>query len=253
MSWQHHFNRARRSLGSVAVDKQTVGPLPPGFEAQGLTLNGIWGIYECQRGVEKIRITELPTQYRVSVSNSALGTSGLPQPQTTNNQSGNLLKGLAGLGLIAGAAAIGKALSGSQSSTTPDPRHAHRVFISHSWAYEDHFQEVKSLLDNAPGFEYFDHSVSSDDPIDAQLPNHLRKKIRDQMQSTSVVLVLAGMYVAHSDWIQEEIEMAVEMEKPIIGVIPTENERVPGLVQEHAIELVAADGHEILEAIERHA
>lgn len=69
---------------------------------------------------------------------------------------------------------------------------------------------MKSLLDDAYGFEYFDHSVSSEDPIDAQLPNHLRSKIRDQMRSPSVFLVLAGMYVAHSDWTQEEIEMGIQ-------------------------------------------
>ena len=253
MSWQHHIDRARRSTVPVAVDKQQAGPLPPGFEAQGLTINGLWGVYERQRGIEKIRITELPAQYRVSVSNPVAGNNQLPQPDGQSNQGGNDLKGLAALGLGAlGAVAIGKALKGSQQSTVPDPKQAHRVFISHSWTYEDHYQEVKGLLDDAYGFEYFDHSVSSDDPIDAQLPNHLRKKIRDQIQSTSVVLVLAGMYVAYSDWIQEEIEIANEMEKPIIGVIPPENDRMAAVVKENAVELVEADGTEILDAIERH-
>lgn len=73
------------------------------------------------------------------------------------------------------------------------------------------------------------------------------------MRSASVVLVLAGMYVAHSDWIQEEIDMAIGMGKPIIGVVPSENERVPVLVKENATELVKPDGNAILEAVERHA
>ncbi|AUX09933.1 TIR domain containing protein [Halalkaliarchaeum desulfuricum] len=254
MSWLHHIDRARRTTVPVVVDKQQAGPLPPGFEAQGLTINGLWGVYERQRGIEKIQIIELPTQYRVSVSNPVAGTNQLPQPAGQSNHGGDALKGLAALGLgTLGAVAIGKALKGSQKSTVPDPKQAHRVFISHSWTYEDHYKEVKELLDDAYGFEYFDHSVSSDDPIDAQLPNHLRKKIRDQIQSTSVVLVLAGMYVAYSDWIKEEIEIANEMEKPIIGVVPAKNERAPTIVQAKATELVEADGAEILDAIERHA
>lgn len=61
------------------------------------------------------------------------------------------------------------------------------------------------------------------------------------------------MYVAYSDWIQEEIEIANEMEKPIIGVIPPENDRMAAVVKENAVELVEADGAEILDAIERHA
>lgn len=254
MSWQHHIDRARRGMDPVAVDKQKIGPLPPGFEAQGLTINGFWGIYERQQGLETVRITELPAQYRVSVSNPVASGNQLPQPTSKSNQGGNALKGLAALGLGAlGVAALGKALGGSKSSSAPDPKQAHRVFISHSWRYEDHYKEVKSLLDDAHGFKYFDHSVSSDDPIDAQLPNHLRSKIRDQMRSTSVVLVLAGMYVAHSDWIQEEIEMAADMDKPVIGVIPEGNDQVPNIVEEHATELVEADGRQVLDAIERHA
>lgn len=254
MSWQHHFDRARRSSTPVAVDKQQVGPVPPGFESQGLTINGLWGVYDRQQGFETVRITELPAQYRVSVSNPVASGNQLPQPTSKSNQGGNSLQGLAALGLGAlGVAALGKALGGSKSSSAPDPKQAHRVFISHSWRYEDHYEEVKSLLDDTHGFEYFDHSVSSDDPIDAQLPNHLRSKIRDQMRSTSVVLVLAGMYVAHSDWIQEEIEMAADMDKPIIGVIPEGNDQIPNIVEEHATELVEADGRQVLDAIERQA
>jgi len=254
MSWQHHFDRGRRSTTPVAVDKQQAGPIPPGFEAQGLTINGLWGVYEREQGLDRIRITELPAQYRVSVSNQVASGNQLPQPATQSSQNGNVLKGRAALGLgILGTAAIGKAIEGSQISTAPDPKQAHRVFISHSWRYEDHYKEVKSLLDDAYGFEYYDHSVSSDDPIDAQLPNHLRSKIRDQMRSTSVVLVLAGMYVAHSDWIQEEIEMAADIGKPVIGVIPDGNDKIPNIVEEHATELVEADGSQILDAIERQA
>lgn len=253
MSWQHHIDRARRSTGSVAVEKQQVGPLPPDFEAKGPTINGLWGTYERQRGVENVWVIELPTQYRVSVSNPVAGNDQLPAPAGQSNQGRNAVKGLAALGLgTLGAVALGKALGNSQESSSPDPKQAHRVFISHSWAYDDHYHEVKELLDDAYGFKYFDHSVSSDDPIDAQLPNHLRKKIRDQIQSTSVVLVLAGMYVSYSDWIQEEIEMASKMEKPIIGVIPSGNDRASNIVQENATELVEADGTEILDAIERH-
>lgn len=254
MSWSHHFDRARRSSSPVSVDKQQVGPLPPNFEKQGFSIDGIWGIYERSQGLETTRIYELPNQYWVSVSDPIAQSSPLLQQNQENDQQGNQMSKWVGLGVLGAAAvALGKAIGGSQSESPPDPKQAHRVFISHSWDYEDHFEEVKSLLDNGRGFQYFDHSVSSDEPIDAQLPNHLRKKIRDQMRSTNVVLVLAGMYVPHSDWIIEEIEMAMEMEKPIIGVVPEENDRVPNIVQEKATELVDADGKEVLEAIERQA
>lgn len=265
MTWQHYFNRARRSNGPVGVNKQDVGAMPFGFESQGITVNGIWGVYERHEGFEKIRIYELPGQYLITVSNTAADNPRIQQPTGINtrqlqpassgSQQGNNWKGLAGLGLLLGGAAlaVGKAFSDSQQASAPDPEKAHRVFISHSWRYEDDFEEVKSLLDDAYDFEYFDHSVSSDEPLDAQLPNHLRKKFRDQIRSTSVVLVLAGMYVAHSDSIQDELEIAADMGKPIIGVIPDGNDQVPNIVEQHATELVEANGRQILDAIKRYA
>jgi len=128
MTWQHHFDRASRSSTPVSVDKQQIGPLPPDFEAQGLTLNGIWGIYERQQGVETTTITELPGQYRVSVSNM-FTANNLRQPRATDNQQGDTLKGVAALGLGAlGLAAIGKALGGSQSSLSScEKRYYHRI------------------------------------------------------------------------------------------------------------------------------
>lgn len=77
MSWQYQFNRARQSTGPVAVDKRQVGEIPRGFEAQGITIDGVWSVYEQQRGVEKIRITELLGKYLVSVSHQ---TTSLKQP-----------------------------------------------------------------------------------------------------------------------------------------------------------------------------
>lgn len=259
MNWQHHFNRSRRSSSSVSVNKQQVGSIPPNFESQGFMINGLWGVYERERGPETIRIIETPTQYRVSVSSSISTNGSLSQPVDPADQNGGGLRELAlglgalGVGLGLGVAALGKAIGDSKDGSIPDPKQAHRVFISHSWRYEDHYEEVKSLLDDAHGLEYFDHSVTSDDPIDAQLPNHLRSKLRDQMRSASVVIVPAGMYVAYSDWIQAEIEMAADMEKPIIGIIPEGNDQTPNIVEKHAVELVENESRRMLDAINSHA
>ncbi|MDZ5812404.1 TIR domain-containing protein [Halorubrum sp. AD140] len=236
------------------VDKDEIQSIPSGFELRGITVNGLWGVYEQERGHRHIRITELPTHYTVSVSSSVSTDYELSQAPLQSTQSSDQLGKLAALGAgAAGILAVGEAIRRSRNNSTPDTEQSHRVFISHSWAYENDYEEVRDLLNGARGFEYFNHSVSSEDPLDAQLPNHLRKKICDQMRSASVVLVLGGMYVEYSDWIQEEIEIANEMEKPIIGVKPQRNERIPNTVHEHATEVVEADGTEILDAINRHS
>ena len=55
------------------------------------------------------------------------------------------------------------------------------------------------------------------------------------MNPTQVVIVLAGMYVNHSDWIQFEIDEAKRLNKPIIGVRPWDQQRVPRAVESIAI------------------
>ena len=54
------------------------------------------------------------------------------------------------------------------------------------------------------------------------------------MNPTQIVIILAGMYAAHSDWIQFEIEQAKRLNKPIIGVKPWGQERVPQSIQDAA-------------------
>ena len=51
------------------------------------------------------------------------------------------------------------------------------------------------------------------------------------MKPTQVVIVLAGMYAAHNDSNQFEINEAQRLKKPIIGVRPWEQERVAQVVQ----------------------
>lgn len=105
MSWQHQFNRARQSTLPVTVNKQEVGAIPYGFEPQGLTIDGVCGVYERHDGFEKTRITEVGGQYFVSVSDTAASKPRLQQPtnirnnqlqpRSTGSQNGIGRKGLA--------------------------------------------------------------------------------------------------------------------------------------------------------------
>lgn len=41
------------------------------------------------------------------------------------------------------------------------------------------------------------------------------------------MLVIAGMYVNYKYWIQKEMEIAGTYNKPLIGIIPWGQERIP--------------------------
>lgn len=108
----------------------------------------------------------------------------------------------------------------------------YRIFISHAWSYnEEYYRLVKGFTD-FPNFDFRNYSVPEHDPFDTSAK--LSKKLLDQMNPVQVVIVVAGMYAAYSDWIQYEIDEAVRLGKPIIGVRPWNQERVPTSVQNAA-------------------
>lgn len=125
------------------------------------------------------------------------------------------------------------------------------VFISHAWAYHDDYDRLERMLSQCPNFLWRNLSVPRQDPLHVNSASALEQDLRDQIQPASVVVILAGMYVAHSRWIQKEIDIAVGTGKPILGIRPWGQERLPVEVQRAAREIVGWNTDAIVEAIRR--
>ncbi len=65
------------------------------------------------------------------------------------------------------------------------------------------------------------------------------------------MLVLAGKYGSFSLWIQSEIEAAQENDKPILGVEPNGQQRIPQEVRNAAREMVGWRSESVIAAIRR--
>lgn len=126
------------------------------------------------------------------------------------------------------------------------------VFISHSWNYSDEYNRLVNLLNEAPNFWWRNYSVPKRNPLDTT-DESLTNALKDQIRPAGIVVVLAGMYVAHSYWIQKEIDIAEDMDKPTIGVKPWGNQRVPQAVQDAAITVVGWNTDSIVEAIRKYS
>ena len=132
------------------------------------------------------------------------------------------------------------------------------LFISHSWDYSDEYEKMVKLLDEAPNFDWRNYSSPKHDPAinpnsDSD-KNELIKALRKQISPVNCVIVLSGLYVAHSFWIQKEIDIAmVEFEKPIIGVKPWGNAEIPQAVRDAANEIVGWNTSSIVDAIRRNS
>lgn len=73
------------------------------------------------------------------------------------------------------------------------------------------------------------------------------------MRPADVFLIIAGMYAAHSEWIDFELSFARRIGRPIIGIMKWGSERVPIAIQDSATELVGWNGTSIVQAIRRNA
>ena len=129
------------------------------------------------------------------------------------------------------------------------------VFISHAWRYSSDYYHLVDLINSAPNFRWRNYSVPRHDPVvdpDSDAGRRvLLRQLDDQIRPVNCVLILAGMYAAHSYWIQKEIDIAQKYGKPVIGVRPRGQQRTPLAVQLAAIEMVGWTSGSIVSAIRR--
>ena len=131
------------------------------------------------------------------------------------------------------------------------------LFISHAWKYGDNYNRLINLLNAASNFKYRNYSAPEDKPLipaGTIVPDKkIKAAIENKIKPVNIVLVISGMYVAYSDWIQTEIELAQEYNKPIIGVIPWGSDRTPSAVKGVALEMVNWNTSSIVNAIRQYS
>ncbi len=131
------------------------------------------------------------------------------------------------------------------------------VFISHAWDHHEEYQRLAEMLEGANLFKWRNFSVPEDcpvvDPEDQTGKKEIIECLDKQIRPANVVLILGGMYVAYSHWIQQEIKIAASYGKPIIGIYPWGHQKMPLTIQEVAVELVGWNTHSIVEAIRKNS
>jgi len=130
------------------------------------------------------------------------------------------------------------------------------LFISHVWDYSSHYDTVVDWFDNANNFSWKNYSVPIDKPIDTdseatkrEKTKKIKEKITNKINLSHGIIILGGMYVNHSDWIDYELDEAVRLGKPIIGVKPWGNERMPVKITNLADEVVNWQSSSVITAV----
>lgn len=120
-----------------------------------------------------------------------------------------------------------------------------RIFISHSWKNDaDYWSLIKKF--KIYEFEFYNHSIEEDSPVDAYTARQIEKGIENKMRGCSKVLVLGGNY-ANRYWIKKEIEIANRMGKEIIAVRPWGKAYIPKDLYKNANRVIGFNSKTIIE------
>lgn len=106
------------------------------------------------------------------------------------------------------------------------------IFISHAWGYSEHYDKIKEWFDGAANFAWSNCSVPSTNGLPDKTAKGLMAGMTRQINPSQVVVLLGGMYAAHSSWIEYEISEAKRLNKPIVAVKPWGQERIPKIVKD---------------------
>lgn len=126
----------------------------------------------------------------------------------------------------------------------------YHIFISHAWKYTDDYNTIVKWL-NESDLSWSNYSVPEHDPADANNTKKLKEALTKQINPSSVVIVISGMYAAYSDWIDYEIDEAVRLQKNIIGIKPWGQERIPKKIQDNATEMVGWNSSSVIDAVKK--
>ena len=129
----------------------------------------------------------------------------------------------------------------------------YHIFISHSWAYPDDLRNLRNLLNERGYFNVEFEEASANEPINSGNAVYIKNRLKQKISNSNIVLGIAGMYASYSDWMVWELDKALELDIPIVGVAPWGQERVSKTVSDRAKEVVRWNTESIVTAIRKWA
>jgi len=116
----------------------------------------------------------------------------------------------------------------------------YNLFISQINENNEEYDRFIGKLEASTEFKWKNHT----------LPSKIsREELQEQIKPVDAVVILSGLYSMDKDLIQRELNVAVELDKPIVIIRPYGMENVPESIEEAASEVVGWNTPCIVEAI----
>jgi hypothetical protein len=129
----------------------------------------------------------------------------------------------------------------------------YNVFISHSWSHHSDLEALRNLINLRAYFHASYSEVSRDEPINSLNASYIKTRLKEKLQSSDVIIALAGIYASHSEWMEWELDTAQALGKKIIGLVPRGNERVSTMVSSRSSSIIRWNTESIITAIRAYA
>ena len=129
-----------------------------------------------------------------------------------------------------------------------------RVFISYEGSDRKKAKGFRLLRWNKNvDVEFHDRHLL--DPVDSKNDDYIRRCINDQLNGTSVTVVIVGENTKDSDWVDYEIDRSIDKGNGILAVkLPNvDDDKVPDKIEDNGGEVIEWNPHEFGDAIERTA
>lgn len=129
----------------------------------------------------------------------------------------------------------------------------YKIFISHSWQYTNTLEALRNLINARSNFSATYEESTKDKPINSEDESYVKTRLTQKIGNSNIVLALAGVYASHSSWMEWELDKAIELEIPIVGVIPSGQERISTIVSTRSTTDVRWNTESIIAAIRTHS
>ncbi len=126
-----------------------------------------------------------------------------------------------------------------------------KLVISQSSSYKNTFDDIVSWLNNAESFKWTCRSLVCDNPVDSTSDEELKQRLTNKIEECNALIVVSRIYDQYSKWVDYEIEEALRLNKPIIGLKHRENEDTPTKISNNAKYLVEYNEKSLIEAVEK--
>lgn len=127
------------------------------------------------------------------------------------------------------------------------------IFISHSWDNSDDLENLQNLLNERGYFNVDFKEVTKGEPINSDNAAYIKQSLKNKINNSNIVLGLAGIYASHSDWMEWELDKALELGVPVVGVIPRGRDRISTTVSSRSKADVRWNTESIVNAIRDYA